>query len=52
LQKFTQYYFQVAIVGDFSQVTSKALNAFIYERNRGNQVFFLPTLEAALEKMA
>jgi hypothetical protein len=50
LQKFTNYHLQVAIVGDFTQVTSKSLKAFIYESNRGKQIFFLESVAAALEK--
>jgi hypothetical protein len=31
LQKFANYNIRVAIVGDFTNITSKSLNAFIYE---------------------
>lgn len=51
LQKFSNYQMRLAIIGDFSTTTSNALNAFIIECNRGNHVFFLPTKEAALEKL-
>ena len=50
LQKLVQYEIRVAIVGDFSQYTSDALKAFIYESNRGRQVFFLESVEQALQK--
>ena len=50
LQKLVQYEMRVAIVGDFSQYTSDALKAFIYESNRGRQVFFLESVEQALQK--
>lgn len=49
LQKFTNYRFRVAFVGDYAGYTSKALRDFIYESNKGNSVFFVETLEQALE---
>jgi hypothetical protein len=49
LQKFTNYRVRVAIVGDFSHVTSESLKAFIAESNRGNQTAFLPDFESAKE---
>jgi hypothetical protein len=52
LQKFVTYSIQVAIVGDFTALTSDALKAFIYESNRGNQVFFLESVEKAVQRMA
>jgi hypothetical protein len=52
LQKFSNYRIQLAIVGDFSQVTSKSLNAFIYESNKGEQIFFVDSLEAALQRLS
>ncbi len=52
LQKLTQYGIAVAIVGDFSQEPSKALQAFIYESNRGNQVYFTPSVAEALQKFS
>ena len=52
LQKFSTYRIQLVIVGDFSTVTSKALKAFIYESNKGNQVFFVGSLQAALDRLA
>jgi hypothetical protein len=51
LQKFMNYQIRVAIIGDFSQVTSKSLSAFIYESNRGSSVAFVPSLDAALQKL-
>ena len=52
LQKLTNYCISVAIVGDFSNVTSQALRAFIYESNRGRQVFFVENSAGALEKLS
>ncbi|MDD5017725.1 MAG: DUF4180 domain-containing protein [Eubacteriales bacterium] len=40
LQKFPNYGIRLAIVGDFENVQSKSLAAFIRECNRGNHVFF------------
>lgn len=50
LQKFINYHVKVAIVGDYSQYTSKALQAFIYESNRGKDIYFLSSVEEAVEK--
>lgn len=52
LQKLVNYRFKLAIVGDFSQVTSKALRDFIRESNRGENVFFVPNEEAAIAKLS
>ena len=52
LQKFVNYDMKLAIVGDFSHYTSKPLQDFIRESNRGKTVFFLPTEPAALEKLS
>ncbi|MFS0556553.1 DUF4180 domain-containing protein [Brevibacillus sp. 179-C9.3 HS] len=52
LQKFINYRVKVAIVGDFSVYTSKSLKDFIYESNNGNDIFFLPTEEQAIEKLS
>lgn len=51
LQKFSNYRVQLAIVGDFSMYTSKALRDFIYECNKGNLVFFKTSLDEALEAL-
>lgn len=51
LQKFVNYRLKVAIVGDYSNYTSKPLKDFIYESNNGNEVFFVPTMEEAVEKL-
>jgi hypothetical protein len=52
LQKFVNYHLQVAIVGDFSHITSEALKAFIYESNRGRQIFFVESVESARQKLS
>ncbi len=51
LQKFVNYRTKVAIFGDFSQYTSKPLRDFIYESNKGNNIFFVATEEKAVERL-
>lgn len=51
LQKFINYKVKLAIVGDFSVYSSQSLKAFIYESNRGSDVFFLPDEKLAVEKL-
>lgn len=52
LQKYTNYHIKIAIIGDFSEIKSKALRDFIYESNQGSGTFFLPDQEAATEALA
>nr|WP_294862625.1 DUF4180 domain-containing protein [uncultured Fluviicola sp.] len=52
LQKFSNYRVRLAIVGDFSDHTSKSITDFMYESNQGKQVNFLNSLEEALEKLS
>ena len=52
LQKFVNYNIKVAIFGDYSRYTSKPLKDFIYESNRGKDVFFVGTEEEAVERLA
>lgn len=47
LQKFSNYKFKLAIVGDFSKYSSKSLRDFIYESNKGNTVFFVDSISNA-----
>lgn len=51
LQKFVIYNFKLAIVGDFSGYTSKPLKDFIYESNNGRDIFFVPSVEDAIERL-
>ncbi|MFA7637070.1 MAG: DUF4180 domain-containing protein [Monoglobales bacterium] len=51
LQKVINYQFKIAIVGDFSVYTSKPLNDFIYESNKGRDIFFVSSEEDAVEKL-
>jgi hypothetical protein len=52
LQKFVNYDFHLAIVGDFVQSSSRSLRDFIYESNRTGRIIFVPTLEEAITKLA
>lgn len=51
LQKFTNYKMKLAVFGDFSGYTSKALRDFFYETNKGNHIYFMPTKEEAIKKL-
>lgn len=51
LQKYVNYGGRIAIYGDYSRYTSKPLRDFIYESNKGKDVFFVSTLEEAVEML-
>lgn len=51
LQKFINYGVRFAIYGDFSKYTSKPLKDFIYESNRGKDIYFQPDVSHAVEKL-
>lgn len=51
LQKFVNYQVKLAIYGDFSGYSSKNLKDFIYECNRGKDVFFVPDEQSAIAKL-
>ncbi len=50
LQKFVNYNVSLAIIGDFSNIKSKALNDFIYECNTGSNILFLESIEEVRKK--
>lgn len=52
LQKFINYQTKIAIIGDFSSYSSKSLKDFIYESNKGKDIFFLPDEDQAIEKLS
>jgi len=52
LQKFINYRVKIAIVGDFSNYTSKSLNDFIFECNKGNDICFVSTKQEAIERLS
>jgi len=51
LQKFVQYRVSLIIIGDFSKYTSKSLNDFIYESNKGRHINFVTSLSEALQRV-
>jgi hypothetical protein len=51
LQKFATYKIRLAIVGDFSDVASQSLRAFIRESNQYGHITFAATTSEALEKI-
>jgi hypothetical protein len=52
LQKFINYHVKIAIVGDFSEYSSKNFKDFIYECNKGKDIFFLSNEKQALDKLS
>lgn len=52
LQKFINYHIKFAIIGDFSKYTSKPLQDFIYESNKGKDIFFVPDTDTALKMLS
>lgn len=51
LQKYINYDVKIAIYGDYSRYTSKPLKDFIYESNKGNDVFFVSSKDEAIKKL-
>lgn len=51
LQKFVNYYFKIAIIGDYSKYQSGALKDFICESNRHGEINFVKSIEEAKEKL-
>ena len=51
LQKYINYGGRIAIYGDFSKYTSKPLKDFIYESNKGKDVFFAVSEEEAINML-
>lgn len=47
LQKFSNYNCELAIVGDFSKYSSKALEDFIRESNRQGRINFVDSIDQA-----
>lgn len=50
LQKFSTYRVHLVIVGDFTKYSSKSLNDFIYESNKGVHVNFVDSLTEAFTR--
>ena len=51
LQKYINYGGRIAVYGDYSHYTSKPLHDFIYESNKGKDVFFVATEHEAIEML-
>ena len=51
LQKYINYGGRIAIYGDYTHYTSKPLKDFIYESNKGKDVFFVSTMDEAIEML-
>ena len=52
LQKFSNYRIRLVIVGDWSRYTSRSLEAFICESNRGKTVNFSSSLTEAVKLLS
>lgn len=48
-QKYVNYGMKLAIIGDFSNYSSKALQDYIYECNKGKDIFFVKDEKEAHE---
>lgn len=51
MQKLVNYHTRLAIIGDYSNYTSKSLQDLIYECNKGNTIFFVDSLDMAVKKL-
>jgi len=52
LQKFSTYRMKLAIIGDFSNYSSRSLRDFIIESNKYGRINFVGSLEEAKEKLS
>lgn len=52
LQKFVNYNFKIAIIGDYSKYQSSVLKDFIYESNKQGEINFVESLEEAKERLS
>ena len=51
LQKYINYGGRIAFYGDYSRYTSKPLKDFIYESNKGKDVFFASSEDEAVDML-
>ncbi len=51
LQKYVNYGGRIAIYGDYSYYVSKPLKDFIYESNKGKDVFFVASKDEAVDML-
>lgn len=52
VQKFVNYNCRFAVIGDFSQYSSRALQSYMHECNQGRHIFFAGSEKQALEALA
>ena len=52
LQKWINYQFKAAVWGNYPRYTSKPLQDFIRESNRGSDFFFTPTRQEAIDRLS
>lgn len=51
LQKCSNWRIRLAVIGDFTQVTSNSMRDFIFESNKGRLVNFLNSATEAIERV-
>ena len=51
VQKFVNYGYRLAIIGNFSGYTSKPLHDYIYECNNGTHLYFVADEDEAVRKL-
>ncbi len=52
LQKFVNYGVRFAIYGDFSKYTSKSFKDFVFESNKGKDIYFQSDVSLTVEKLS
>lgn len=52
IQKYVTYRITLAIVGDYSEYTSKPLKDFMYESNHGKDLYFVDNIEAGIQMLS
>lgn len=52
LQKFSNYHIRLAIIGNLSKYTSKSINDFIYESNKGKHINFVSSQLEAIKVLS
>ena len=52
LQKCSNYHVKMAVIGDFTAYSSKALNDFMFESNKTGQILFVDSVESAVKRFA
>jgi hypothetical protein len=50
-QKIVNYRYRLAIIGDFSDYSSKSLQDYIYECNKGGHLYFVSDENEAVKKL-